>query len=197
MTIRAVFEDLPVYRQDLFVDEAGQPLAVDLFDLESWRRYGWSIFSPPVARRLERSGRSDLFADAAERESYLRRRLDRARRFHRQLRRDVAGFAGVRYYLIQDVDNETPARAVLIRDGDGWRTLLPGDRWLRKRRWLERLLLDLGDGHATVTSQLWMAPQELAALAAETAEVDGDHFELILAAAAQRRLLAFLASGEP
>ena len=56
-------------------------------------------------------------------------------------------------------------------------------------------MLDTGDGHATVDSQLWMAPQELEALAAETAHVDGDHFELILAPAAQRRLLAYL--GEP
>jgi hypothetical protein len=192
-----VFEDLPVYSGDLFIDESGQPLAVDLFDLESWRRYGWSIFSPRVARRIERSGRTDLFADAAEREAYLSRALDRARRFHRQLRRDVTGFDGVRYYMIQDVDNETPARAVLTRHGDGWRTRFLGDRWLRRRSQLGRRLVELGDGHATLDSQLWMAPQERSALAAETAEVDGDHFELILAPAAQRRLLAFLVQPDP
>ena len=52
--------------------------------------------------------------------------------------------------------------------------------------------MEPGDGHATVASQLWLAPQERLALAAEPARVDGDHFELILAPAAQRQLLAYL-----
>jgi pimeloyl-ACP methyl ester carboxylesterase len=194
ISLRAVFEDLPVYRRDLFVDESGAPLAVDLFDIESWRRFGWSIFSPPVARRIKRSGRDELFGDVTDRETYLSRTLDRARRFHQQLRRDVDGFAGVEYYMIQNVDAETPVRAVLTRDGDSWRTRFPEDRWLRRRPELRRGLIDSGDGHAAVASQMWMSPQERLALVGEPARVEGDHFELILAPAAQRRLLTFLAA---
>ena len=198
LAIRAVLEDLPVYDRDLFLDEAGAPLAVDLFDAASWKRYGWSIFSPRVARRIERSGRADLFADRAEREAYLGRALDRARRFHELLRRDVAGFDGVRYYMIQNVDADTPARAVLSPGrARRWRTRFVGDRWLRRRPRLASRLIEPGDGHATVASQLWLAPQERLALAAEPARVEGDHFELILAPAAQRRLLAFLAEPAP
>lgn len=193
LAIRAVFEDLPVYRSDLFVDEAGSPLPVDLFDLESWRRYGWSIFAPRIARRVDRSGRHDLFGGPAEREAYLGRALDRSRRFHAMLRRDVAGFEGVRYYMIQNVEAATPARAVLSRGNRGWRTRFVGDRWLRRRPPLASRLVEPGDGHATVESQLWLAPQERLALAAEPTSVAGDHFELILAPAAQRRLLALLA----
>ncbi|MFQ5350698.1 MAG: esterase/lipase family protein [Thermoanaerobaculia bacterium] len=189
-SIRAVFEDLPVYTRELFVDGSGEPLAVDLFDLDSWRRYGWSLLSPAVVRRIERRGRRDLFGDAAERAAYLGRMLDRAQRFHRQLRRDVAGFDGVRYYMIQNVDADTPARAVLARRGDGWRLRFAEDRWVRRRPLWRRRLVESGDGHATVDSQLWLAPQERAAMAAEPARVSGDHFELILAPAAQRRLLA-------
>ncbi len=192
MTIRAVFEDLPVYRQDLFLDGAGEPLAVDLFDPDTWRRYGWSVYSPRIDRRIERSGREDLFGDRAARQAFLARALDRARRFHRLLRADVEGFDGVRYYMIQNVASETPSRAVLERRGSGWRTRFVGDRWLERRPELKRLAVALGDGHATVDSQLWMSPQERLALAAEPAEVDGDHFELILEPAAQRRLLAYL-----
>ncbi len=193
VTIRSVFEDLPVYSRDLFLDGSGRPLAVDLFDLASWRRYGWSIFSPRVARRIERSGREDLFADAEGQEAYLERALGRARRFHRQLRRDVGGFTGVRYYMIQNVDADTPARAMLSRRADRWRARFPEDRYLRRRPALQRRLLEAGDGHATVDSQMWLAPQERLALAAEPARVTGDHFELILAPAAQRWLLAYLA----
>ena len=197
LSIRAVFEDLPVYRRDLFVDGGGRAVVVDLFDLESWRRYGWSVFSPKVTRRIERSGRSDLFGDAAVREAFLAGALDRARRFHEQLRSDVAGFDGVSYFMIQNVDVETPLGAVLTRDGDGWRTRFPDDRWLRRRPQLRSGLVDSGDGHATVDSQMWLAPQERSALAAEPARVEGAHFELILAPAAQRWLLVFLAAPEP
>ena len=194
-SIRSVFEELPVYSRDLFVAASGESLAVDLFDPASWRRYGWSIFSPRVARRIERSGREDLFADSEARAAYLARALDRARRFHVQLRRDVDGFGGTRYYMIQNVDADTPARALLERRGDRWRTRFPEDRYLRRRPALRDRLLQPGDGHATVASQMWLAPQELAALAAEPARVAGDHFELILAPAAQRWLLAYLTDG--
>ena len=197
LAIRAVFEDLPVYTEDLFVDESGAPLAVDLFELDSWRRHGWSIFAPRITRRIERSERVDLFARPADREAYLARALDRARRFHELLRRDVPGFDGVRYYMIQNVDADTPARALLSRTPRGWRTRFVGDRWLRRRPRLAGRLIEPGDGHATVDSQLWLAPQERLALAADPARVEGDHFELILAEAAQRRLLAFLAEPEP
>jgi pimeloyl-ACP methyl ester carboxylesterase len=196
MSIRAVFEDLPVYSRDLFIDESGEPLTVDLFDLDSWRRYGWSIFSPRVARRIERSGRDDLFADAGGRQAYLGRALDRARRFHELLRRDAEGFAGVRYYMIQNVAAETPARAVLSRRRQGWRTRFPEDRWVRRRPRLGARVTELGDGHATIESQLWLAPQERLALAREPARVEGDHFELILAPAAQRWLLAYLVDSD-
>ena len=191
-SIRSVFEDLPVYTRDLFVATSGEALAVDLFDPASWRRYGWSIFAPRVARRIERSGREDLFADAEQRAAYLERALDRARRFHHQLGRDADGFAGTRYYMIQNVASDTPARALLERRGDRWRTRFPTDRYLRRRPALQRRLLEPGDGHATVASQMWLAPQETQALAAEPARVDGDHFELILAPAAQRWLLVYL-----
>jgi hypothetical protein len=191
-TIRAIYEDLPVFRDDLFIDSSGEQLAVDLFDVESWRRYGWSIFSAPVARRIERSGRDDLFGDAAERQAFLGRALDRARRFHRQLRRDVAGFAGVSYYMIQNVQAETPLRAVLTRRGDRWRARFLGDRWLRRRPELERRVIDAGDGHATAESQLWLTRQERLAMVHAPARVDGNHFELILEPEARRRLLAYL-----
>ena len=193
LSIRSVFEDLPVYTDELFVDAAGEPLAVDLFDLESWRRYGWSIFAPEVARRLERRGRDDLFGGPSDREAFLARALDRARRFHQQLRRDVEGFGGVSYHMIQNVDADTPSRALLEPDGDGWRLRFAGDKWVSKRPEWRARLMEPGDGHATVESQMWLAPQERSALAGETAVVDGDHFELILAPAAQRRLLALLA----
>ncbi|MCP4739980.1 MAG: hypothetical protein GY873_37910, partial [Bosea sp.] len=41
-SIPALFQDLPVVRPDLFLGADGEPLDVDLFDAEAWRRHGWS-----------------------------------------------------------------------------------------------------------------------------------------------------------
>ncbi len=195
-TFAALYQDLPVYRDDLFVDETGRPLPVDLFDAESWRLYGWSVYGRRPARRLARGRRPELFADPGARAAHLARMLDRAARFHRLLRRDVAGFGCPGYYLIQNVYDPTPERAVLARRGDGWRTLFTGDRALVRRPGLLAAASAGGDGHATRESQLWLSPQELAALVADPFYLKGEHFEMILDPATHRRLLDFLAAPE-
>jgi hypothetical protein len=188
-TFLSLFQDLPVYTDDLFVDEDGRPLAVDLFDAESWRRFEWSIFSPRVAARLARDRRPDLFGSAADRYRHLRRALDRAARFHRLLRRDEAVPGATRYFLIQNSHNETPARAVLRRVAESWRTLFAGDPEVERRPGLKATVTVPGDGHATVESQLWLSPGELERLAWDPVDVDGEHFEMILNPATLRHLL--------
>ncbi len=188
-TVRSLFADLPAYRDDLFLDEAGRPLDVDLYDPASWRRYGWSVFAAEARRRLDRAGRPDLFATPDGRLAYLREVLGRARRFQALLARDVAGFGPTRFYLIQNVSADTPDRAVLVHAGKRWRTWFTGDPRLERRPALRALATAPGDGHATRASQLWLAPQELAAMAGEPFAVHGGHFELILEPEALSRLV--------
>ncbi len=57
----AFYQDLPVVRRDLFLDAAGEPLDVDLFDAESWHRHGWSVFAPGVRERIAKRGGEHLF----------------------------------------------------------------------------------------------------------------------------------------
>ncbi len=191
-TFVSLFQDLPVYRRDLFMDEQGQGLEIDLFDADSWERYGWSVFGAASRRRIERSGRTDLFGSPEARRRHLERMLDRSRRLHALLRRDVAGFA-TRYDSIQNVSDETPQRAVLARRLDGsWKLLFSGDRELRRRQALHELATARGDGHATVESQAWLSPQESRALAPEPLTVRGAHFEMILEPAVHRRFVEFL-----
>ena len=54
-TFPAIYQDLPVYRRDLFLDADGRELEIDLFDAESWRRHGWSVFSRAARRRLAKA----------------------------------------------------------------------------------------------------------------------------------------------
>ena len=196
-SIPAFFQDLPVVRRDLFLDAEGEPLDVDLYDAESWRRHGWSVFDPIVARRIARNGGGELFGDEEQQLEYLQRVLDYTRRFQQVLGRDVPGFGATRYYMLQSNALETPDRAVLVEGEDGWQTLFTGDKKLKRLGEPHRLATARGDGHGTVDSPMWLSTQEKQALAAEPFYVDDDHFDLILQPETHRRLLDYLYDGTP
>ena len=192
-TFPSLFQDLPRYRSDLFVDGDGASVAVDLYDADSWLRYGWSVFSSKARERLARSGAPGLFGEEDERVEYLRWALDRAKRFQALLERNVGWTNPPRYYLIQnDRDRLTPDRAVLRRERKGaWETLFASDSAVKNSPRLRNLVAGRGDGHATVDSQLWLSPEEKEALVGEPLYVRGDHFELILDPAAMEALVEF------
>lgn len=195
-TYRSLYQDLPAYRSEYFVNGNGETIPVDLYDPEAWRRYGWSVFDPDVRRRVERSGRTDLLGTEEERFAYLTRRLDRAGRFQRLLRADAPGFGGTRYSSIQGTQTPTPDRAVLEPKPSGkggWRLLFAGDGPLERRPRLRERVVSPGDEHATVASQEWLSPQESAVLTGDPLHAEGGHFELLLDDATERRLLEILA----
>lgn len=177
-TFPALFQDLPIYRRDLFLDAEGRPLDVDLFDPESWRRYGWSV-----------DGEA---AGTAERDAYLRRTLAAARRFQDLLRADAPRFGETRVYVVGSADQPTPDRAVLVQQGERWRTFFTGDAFLRRRPVLYALATASGDEHATLASQDWLSPQERAGLALPPRRVRGGHFEALLTTETGRFLLEAL-----
>ncbi|HET9228044.1 MAG TPA: hypothetical protein VFR31_15320 [Thermoanaerobaculia bacterium] len=170
-TFPSLFQDLPIYRKDLFLDEEGRPMDVDLWDPESWDEYDWSV-----------QGREDELA----------RRLAEAHRFQEMLHEDSPRFGNTRIYVVGSTDQPTPDRAVLVRDGEEWKTFFTGDAWLSRRPVLEALATAEGDEHATTTSQDWLSPQEKAALALPPRRVEGGHFEALLTVEAGRFLLEAL-----
>lgn len=192
-TFPSLFQDLPIYRRDLFLDAAGRPLDIDLFDPESWRRYGWSIEKKETLRRLSEDGAERFLGGPAERDAYLRLTLARARRFQELLRADAPGFGRTRLYVIGSADQPTPDRAVLVGEGEDWRMYFTGDKFLRRRPKLDALATAPGDEHATLTSQDWLSPQEQAALALPPRRVRGGHFEALLTEETKRFLLEALA----
>jgi hypothetical protein len=191
-TFESAFEALPAYRTDLFFDENGEALDVDLFDPANWERYGWSIFSPAAAKRLRKKDPDGLFGNPAQRRDHLARSLERSRRLQTLLMRDVPGFPETRYYMIQNDQRPTPDRVLLTRDRDGaWRTTFFPDRGVRKPPYAA-LASAPGDGHAAVLSQGWLSPQELEALAVEPLYVPAYHRTLIRHPTTQRAVMEFL-----
>jgi len=177
-TFPSLFEALPAPRSDLFVDERGEPLALDLYDADDWHRYGLGSAEEPEAR------------------AFLTRALDVSRRLHAVLARDARGFAAERYYSIQNAYRPTADRAVLDRRGKRTKLYLPDDDPVREDPWLTALVAAPGDGHATLASQQALSPQENAALAAPTVFVDQSHREIMQSPAAHRHLLRFLRDRE-
>lgn len=184
-TMPSLYQDLPVYNPRPFLDEQGRALPLELYDAEVWRRLGLSIFGAESRRRA--NARPDLFGDEVARFAFLERALDRAKRFHAQLGRDLP-VGATRFYSIQNTYEPTP-HAVVLRGGELFFT---EDPELEKDPYLKALAAAPGDGHATIESQQYLSPNEKAALAAPPYFVSGPHFELILDPGALHRLLDFL-----
>lgn len=190
-TIRSLFQDLPTYQTDLFLSFDGHPLRVDLFDVVSWKRFGWSVYRRDARRRIERH--SEIFGTEDERDEYLREMLVGAKRLHALLQRDLEAVALPRFYSVQSRSLATPERAVLLqRDGE-WRMRFAADRDIARVARLVALTSAPGDQHATIESQEILSPAEKAAMPRPTFLVAAPHFEIITTPAAQRWILEILA----
>lgn len=79
----SIYQTFPHALNDWIINADGRPLDRDLFDIEIWRRFQWSIFDPKVRQRIVTNadspelGRTQL----ATLEKYFEVQLERARRF--------------------------------------------------------------------------------------------------------------------
>ena len=81
----SVFQLLPHAGVVKFLDENLKPLDVDLYDVENWKRYGWSaLHTPDFRRRFENTDGTNGEA-LNELDAYLAATLQRAERFHQAL----------------------------------------------------------------------------------------------------------------
>jgi pimeloyl-ACP methyl ester carboxylesterase len=112
----SVFQLMPHKDAVSFLDENLQPLAVDLYDPQVWKRYGWSVIysSPDFRRRYA----SDL-------DLYLAATLQRARRFHEALDAMRDANPPVVLLAIGGDCEETLSSPVILRDQkrNRWLTL--------------------------------------------------------------------------
>jgi hypothetical protein len=194
-TFPALFQDLPVYNPEPFLGPDGETVDADLFNPEDWVKYGWSVFSAKVEKRLQRQKLRPLFGTPEERRAYLERMLDRGRRFHQLLLADGAGAEEIRHYLIQNNRAATPDRALLLPPEAGreaWQTCFFGDRHPAGEPFLSERTTAPGDGHATEASQLWLSPAARLGIAQPPVYVDGGHFELLLEPPSLKAILRFL-----
>ncbi|MFU8896649.1 MAG: esterase/lipase family protein [Gammaproteobacteria bacterium] len=82
-TFPSLFQLFPHPLNEWVLSQHGTALDRDVFDIEIWRRFQWSIFDPEVRQRIRKAIASDAEADAylERREAAFHRNIERARRF--------------------------------------------------------------------------------------------------------------------
>jgi pimeloyl-ACP methyl ester carboxylesterase len=78
-TMPSTFQLFPHPLVDWVVNIKGKPLDFDLFDVEFWRHYEWSIFDHRIQRRI--SKQPGIWPTPEVFERWFEKRLNRARRF--------------------------------------------------------------------------------------------------------------------
>ena len=153
-TMPATFQLFPHPLVDWVVNINGKPLNFDVFDVEFWRRYEWSIFDHRIQRRL--SDQRNVWPAQDVFERWFEKRLERARRFAWSLMVPASDVPLVRPLLLGGDCVPTPRRLV-FENVDGASVVrlrpeqiivpVPGLDY-------ESLMFAPGDGSVTVDSLL-------------------------------------------
>jgi len=175
-SIPAAYFELPVYRPKPFVSTRGHPLDLNVFDPEIWRQNRWGIFkgSPDAARV-----------------SFFQACLARAQAFHQCLHEPGSPPSHLGYYSIQSRSERTHSEVVLGRYGRSWKPVFhfPRNGGIGTRR--HRTREADGDGHATLESQQFLAPDEKGILR-ETFYFSSKHREIFRQREVQEKVLELI-----
>lgn len=151
----SVYQLMPHQQSAKFLDENLQPLDIDLYDVEVWKRYGWGALSSDEFRREYKGNVDDL-------DVYLANTLKRARRFHEALDAVENPESPVVLLAIGGDCEETLSAPVILRDRkhNRWLTLIRPREYrtsagvkMSKRQVTEAMYAP-GDGRVTRTSLL-------------------------------------------
>jgi pimeloyl-ACP methyl ester carboxylesterase len=156
-TFPSLFELFPHPINDWIIADSGLALDRDVFDVELWRRFQWSVFDPKVQARIRAQAGAAAAGDAqvALLQRFFAYRLERARRFVWSL---TVPLADVPWDMVTFGGDctLTPARILVENvDGDSLVRLWP-DQIKRPRANVDydRLMLEPGDSTVTKASLL-------------------------------------------
>lgn len=113
----SVFQLMPHRQVTRFLDENLQPLQLDLYDPEVWKRYGWSVIysSPDFRRQYANTVGTDGHSEA-DLDAYLAATLRRAHRFHQALDAAQNTNSPIVLLAIGGDCEETLSAPVVLRD---------------------------------------------------------------------------------
>ncbi len=135
ITSPSVFQLLPHQRTAQFYDENLEPIEINLFDAETWKKYGWSAFARKSFRdkfaeqsaSVDSKGRKSEFADVSLREldEYFQNALNRAKAFHDALDAETSVPSSIAFFAFGSDCDDTQAGAILYknRKTNAWQTI--------------------------------------------------------------------------
>ena len=153
-TMPSTFQLFPHPLVDWVVNINGQPLNFDIFDIEFWRRYEWSIFDHRVQRRMDRN--RGVWPGQEVFENWFQKRLDRGRRFVWSLMVPAGDVPLIKPLLLGADCVPTPRRLVFENiEGESIARLRPEQILVPKPGVdYESLMFAPGDGSVTLSSLL-------------------------------------------
>ena len=184
ITNPSVFQLIPHQNSARFLDENLQPLKVDIYNVETWLKYGWGALSDPKflsklkdanrlavankeikpAKRPKNANRDDRILSQttyAQVRAYFASALDRAKRFHLAMDA-VTKTSPIQLYAYGGNCAQTLDAVVLLRDDkkDRWITLVDArdiktaDGKELKKAEVKAAMFAIGDGQVTKRSLL-------------------------------------------
>jgi pimeloyl-ACP methyl ester carboxylesterase len=168
LTAPSIFQLLPHSGSARFLDENLEALPVDLYDLATWRKYGWSAAYDSKFRQRHAEGKAAINGEPSgpdgleQLDKYFAAVLLRARRFHEALDVPVDASAPVSLFAFGGDCEETLAAPIILRDRKtgGWNTLTSPREFLAssgKKVTKKEAVLAMfapGDGRVTRSSML-------------------------------------------
>jgi hypothetical protein len=166
-TMPAAFQLLPHRGSQEFYDGGLRPVPADLYEVETWRRYRWSIFDPlyrkALTKRMQKTHglgwQTHLDNLLAEREAYMKVALARARLFAEALDEKADLANPLKVFIFAGDCERTPRAAVIAEEGGRVRTIFRPRKVRLKSTGLtlsqvEAKMLEPGDGRITRRSAL-------------------------------------------
>ena len=153
-TMPSTFQLFPHPLMDWVVNIDGKPLSFDLFDVEFWRRYEWSIFDHRIQRRMD--GHRDVWPAQDVFERWFEKRLERGRRFAWSLMVPAGDVPLVKPLLLGADCVPTPRRLVFENVGGDVLARLRPEQVVEPSPGVdyEALMFAPGDGSVTLASLL-------------------------------------------
>jgi pimeloyl-ACP methyl ester carboxylesterase len=175
VTLPAMYQFFPHPQVIWLADTHGAPLRPNLFDVATWRHFGWSIFNHDVQRRM--AAEPGIWPAQNVLERYFEKRLKRAQRFTLSLSAPVGDVKLIESRVFGGDCVPTPARLVLeVVEGESLARLRP-EQILHPVPGVDydRLMYDPGDGRVTKSSLLGRYEPDAATGRDAHADAEFDH----------------------
>lgn len=158
-TFPSTYQLFPHPLAEWVVNIDGQPLDFDLFDVEFWRRYKWSIFDHRIQRRISRH--PEIWPEPAVFERWFEKRLERARRFVWSLMVPTGEVPLIEPLLLGSDCVPTPRRLVFENIGGSSLARLKPEQIYRQTPGVDYETLMFAPGDGSVTKSSLLSRQEL------------------------------------